>query len=73
MKLETLTFKVDASAAAKVIEEYAADVAQIVAQRDELLAALRHIEGAAMDITCDRRAIREAARAAIKKATGGAA
>jgi glutathione S-transferase len=40
MKLETLTFKVDASAAAKVIEEYAADVAQIVAQRDDMLAAL---------------------------------
>jgi len=40
MKIETLTFKVDASAAFKVIEEYAADVAQIVAQRDELLAAL---------------------------------
>lgn len=38
-------------------------------QSDELLAALRHIEGAAMDISCERAAIRDAARAAIAKAT----
>ena len=44
-----------------------------IRQREELLEALRHIEGAAMDITCERRTIRDAARAAIAKATGNAA
>lgn len=43
------------------------------AQRDELLAALLHIEGAAMDVSCERASIRDAARAAIAKATGGKA
>jgi hypothetical protein len=43
------------------------------AQRDELLAALRHIEGGAMDVSCERASIRDAARAAIAKATGGKA
>ncbi len=32
---------------------------------DELLQAMRHIEGAAMDIGCERRSIRDGARAAI--------
>lgn len=39
-----------------------------IAQRDELLKTLRHIELAAMDISCERAAIRDAARAAIAKA-----
>lgn len=38
---------------------------EMVLQRDALLEALRHIEGATMDLSCDRRTIREAARAAI--------
>lgn len=41
--------------------------------RDELLGTLRHIEGAAMDLSCARRAISACARAAIAKATGGQA
>lgn len=47
-------------------------VAKLAAERDELLEALRHIEGSAMDITCERRTIRDAARAAIDKAEGKA-
>ena len=42
----------------------------LTAQRDELLKTLRHIELAAMDISCERAAIRDAARAAIAKAEG---
>lgn len=42
-------------------------VAKLAADRDELLEALRHIEGASMDISCDRRAIRNCASAAIAK------
>ncbi len=41
-----------------------------VQQRDELLKTLRHIELAAMDISCERAAIRDAARAAIASAAG---
>jgi len=62
--------KIDASAAIEVIKQYSADVAKIIEQRDALLEALRHIEGATMDFTSDRRTIREAARAAIAKAIG---
>lgn len=43
------------------------------AVKSELLEALRHIEGAAMDMRCERAVIRDAARAAIAKATGEAA
>lgn len=41
-----------------------------IAQRDELLKTLRYIKLAAMDISCERAAIRDAARAAIAKAEG---
>jgi hypothetical protein len=44
--------------------------ARLIAAAPELLEALRHIEGAAMDIGCERAAIRDAASAAIAKATG---
>ena len=40
---------------------------QLSAQRDELLAALTHIEGAALDLTVSRHAISMAAYAAIAK------
>lgn len=42
-------------------------VAKLAAERDELLEALRHIKGAAMDISCHRRAISDCASAAIAK------
>lgn len=41
--------------------------AALAVQRDELLEALRHIKGAAMDISCHRRAISDCASAAIAK------
>ena len=47
--------------------------ARLIAAAPDLLEALIHIEGAAMDIMCERRTIRDAARAAISKATGSAA
>jgi hypothetical protein len=50
-------------------EEHEANVLLILAAT-EMLATLRHIAGAAMDITCERMTIRNAARAAITKATG---
>ncbi len=43
---------------------------RLVDAAPDLLEALIHIEGAAMDITCPRSAIRDAARAAIAKAKG---
>jgi len=45
------------------------EVCRLQAQRDALLEALRHIEGASMDIACERIAIRNAALAAIATAT----
>ena len=56
----------------KLCQEAAEELRRLEAANAELLEALRHIEGATMDITCDRRSIREAARAAIAK-HGGAA
>jgi hypothetical protein len=50
------------------------DVTRIAKQRDELLAALKHIEGVAMaDEWGDLPGIAEDARAAIAKATGSVA
>lgn len=51
---------------------HATQIAELEAARDELLTTLLHIEGAAMDIGCERSAIRDAARAARVK-HGGAA
>jgi hypothetical protein len=45
--------------------------ARLIAAAPDLLDTLQHIESAAMDLTCERRTIRDAARAAIAKATGG--
>lgn len=55
-----------------LLNSVAEELRRLEAANAELLEALRHIEGATMDITCDRRSIREAARAAIAK-HGGAA
>jgi hypothetical protein len=55
------------------VEKQAANarrIVQCVNAHDELVAALRHIAGAAMDIGCERQVIAEAARAALATATG---
>lgn len=44
--------------------------ARLIAAAPDLLDTLRHIENASMDIGCPRSALRDAARAAIAKATG---
>jgi hypothetical protein len=50
----------------------AAELRRLHAVNAELLEALIHIGFAAMDITCERKTIRDAARAAIAKAEGQA-
>jgi hypothetical protein len=50
----------------------AAELRRLHAVNQELLEALIHIGFAAMDITCERKTIRDAARAAIAKAEGQA-
>ena len=45
--------------------------ARLIAAAPELLQALRHVEGALLDITCERTSILKGVRAAIAKATGG--
>lgn len=52
----------------KVLEMVSAPAPQPEPVNAQMLEALRHIEGAAMDITCERRTIRDAARAAITAA-----
>lgn len=54
----------------KRIESACGELYDVKRQRKELLKTLRHIEWAAMDISCERAAIRDAARAAIAKAEG---
>jgi len=49
-------------------DEAAAELRRLHAVNKELLEALIHIGFAAMDITCERKTIRDAARATIAKA-----
>lgn len=44
--------------------------ARLIAAAPELLETLRHVEGALLDITCERTSILKGVRAAIAKATG---
>lgn len=46
--------------------------ARLIAAAPELLETLRHVEGALLDITCERTSILKGVRAAIIKATGQA-
>ena len=48
------------------------DDARLIAAAPELLKTLRHVEGALLDITCERTSILKGVRAAIAKATGEA-
>lgn len=73
MSAHTLTVTLDTADAAKIIEQYSAEVGQIVAQRDELLAALKRIvdwDAAGLALTEDHAA---QVRAVIAKVEGGAA
>lgn len=46
--------------------------ASLIAAAPELLKTLRHVEGALLDITCERTSILKGVRAAIAKAGGAA-
>ena len=54
------------------VRGYELQIEDLKAVNQELLEALIHIGFAAMDITCERKTIRDAARAAIAKAEGQA-
>lgn len=47
--------------------------ARLIAAAPDLLQTLKHVEGALLDIKCERESILKGVRAAIAKATGGAA
>jgi hypothetical protein len=54
----------------KAFADLNTDHVSLIAAAPELLETLRHVEGALIDITCERTSILKGVRAAIAKATG---
>ncbi len=82
LQSERATLQKGATAATEAVETLASEraanailtgeVEQLRAANEQLREALVHIEGAAMDIGCERRGIKLAARAALDAAPAGA-